>query len=144
MTVNELDEIVALTLEDQQLVYGSHLSGGGFGGCIVTLLHKDAVEDAKLRIMVRAVSLELSLSLFSLYPSLFLSLLPSPLIPFRPLLFSLVHTHIVCCCLSLCSHFQQKYRSRENKEATFVVCYPSGGAGVIDSSLLSKKVKVYT
>ena len=76
MTVNELDEIVALTLEDQQLVYGSHLSGGGFGGCIVTLLHKDAVEDAKLRIMVRAVSLELSLSLFSLYPSLFLSLLP--------------------------------------------------------------------
>ena len=96
MTVNELDKIVALTLEDRQMVYGSHLSGGGFGGCIVTLLHKDAVEDAKLRIMVRAVSLELSLSLFSLYPSL--SLLPSPFISFCPLLFSLVHTHIVCCC----------------------------------------------
>ena len=51
--MEELDKIVALTLEDKQLVYGAHLSGGGFGGSIVTLLHKDAVEDTKERIRVR-------------------------------------------------------------------------------------------
>lgn len=53
MTVTELDQIVDLTLRDKQLlVYGSHLSGGGFGGSIVTLLHKDAVKDIKTTITV--------------------------------------------------------------------------------------------
>ena len=52
MTVEELDMIVELTLEDTQLVYGSHLSGGGFGGCVATLLHKDAVDSTKEKILV--------------------------------------------------------------------------------------------
>ena len=52
MSVEELDRIVELTLEDTQLVYGSHLSGGGFGGCVATLLHKDAVASTKERILV--------------------------------------------------------------------------------------------
>jgi galactokinase len=82
VTVAELDEIVELTLRDhQQLVYGSHLSGGGFGGCIVTLLHRDAVEHVKTAIA-------------------------------------------------------KEYRSRDGKKASFVVCYPSGGAGVIDPDSL--------
>jgi galactokinase len=81
VTVEELDVIVELTLEDTQLVYGSHLSGGGFGGCVATLLHKDAVDSTKEKIL-------------------------------------------------------REYRSRDGKKATFVVCYPSGGAGVIDSTLL--------
>ena len=52
VTVKELDDIVSLVLEDQQQVYGCHLSGGGFGGSIVALLHKDAVERTKQRVMV--------------------------------------------------------------------------------------------
>ncbi|CAI8054260.1 Galactokinase [Geodia barretti] len=81
VTVEELDEIVELTLRghEGQTVYGSHLSGGGFGGCIVTLLHRDAVETVKTTI-------------------------------------------------------SENYRSRHGKKATFVVCYPSDGAGVIDSN----------
>ena len=52
--MEELDEIVELTLRghEGQMVYGSHLSGGGFGGCIVTLLHRDAVETVKTTISV--------------------------------------------------------------------------------------------
>ena len=99
--MKELDDIVKLTLADQRrhMVYGSHLSGGGFGGCIVTLLHKDAVEHVKAIISVRLLS----------------------------------HTHT---CTHTCTHTwmdtQEKYRSRDGKKATFVVCYPSGSAGVID------------
>lgn len=50
--MKELDDIVSLVLEDQQQVYGCHLSGGGFGGSIVALLHRDAVERTKQRVMV--------------------------------------------------------------------------------------------
>ena len=67
MTVEELDRIVELTLEDTQLVYGSHLSGGGFGGCVVTLLHKDAVASTKERILVSSLSLPPSRSLYLPY-----------------------------------------------------------------------------
>ena len=52
VTVKELDEIMSLVLEDKQQVYGCRLSGGGFGCSIVALLHKDAVEDTKKRVMV--------------------------------------------------------------------------------------------
>ena len=52
VTVKELDDIVSLVLEDQQQVYGCHLSGGGFGGSIVALLHRDVVETTKQRVMV--------------------------------------------------------------------------------------------
>ena len=103
VTVEELDKIVELTLrEQQQMVYGSHLSGGGFGGCIVTLLHLDAVDHVKTTVSVSSLILSLS------------------------------HTHLS---LSL-SLLQENYRSRHGKKATFVVCYPSGGAGVIDSDSL--------
>ena len=111
MSVEELDKIVELTLEDTHLVYGSHLSGGGFGGCVATLLHKDTVASTKERILV---SLPLPLPP-SLSPS------PSQVYPPRHL-FSLT--------------IQKGYRSRDGKKATFVVCYPSSGAGVIDSTLL--------
>lgn len=33
-------------------MYGSRMTGGGFGGCTVTLLQADAVELAKQRITV--------------------------------------------------------------------------------------------
>lgn len=74
MTVDELDKIVALTLEDKQMVYGSHLSGGGFGGCIVTLLHKDAVEDTKKRILVRITPLSPCPSMYNVMTACMISL----------------------------------------------------------------------
>ena len=52
VSVRELDEIVALSNEDKERVYGSRISGGGFGGSIVTLLHKSAVDDTIERIKV--------------------------------------------------------------------------------------------
>ncbi|XP_033112485.1 galactokinase-like [Anneissia japonica] len=39
----ELDELVELAMSCEG-VYGSRMTGGGFGGCTVTLLKKDAVE----------------------------------------------------------------------------------------------------
>lgn len=52
VTVKEVDDIVSLVLEDKQQVYGCRLSGGGFGGSVVALLHKDALEKTKERVMV--------------------------------------------------------------------------------------------
>jgi galactokinase len=40
----ELDTLVTLAQQAQR-VYGSRMTGGGFGGCTVTLMHRDAVED---------------------------------------------------------------------------------------------------
>ena len=67
MTVDELDKIVELSLRDThgQQVYGSHLSGGGFGGCIVTLLHRDAVEQVKTTISVSQLFPLVSFSVMS-------------------------------------------------------------------------------
>ncbi|GAB6021267.1 Galactokinase [Chamberlinius hualienensis] len=42
----ELDELVAAALKCDG-VYGSRMTGGGFGGCTVTLLRKDVVEVVK-------------------------------------------------------------------------------------------------
>ena len=41
----ELDQLVAAALEVEG-VYGSRMTGGGFGGCTVTLLKKEAVQKA--------------------------------------------------------------------------------------------------
>lgn len=40
----ELDKLVELARQDSR-VYGSRMTGGGFGGCTVTLLHRDALQD---------------------------------------------------------------------------------------------------
>lgn len=52
----ELDELVALAQSDQR-VYGSRMTGGGFGGCTVTLLPQNIVEETKERIKVLCISL---------------------------------------------------------------------------------------
>ncbi|KAE8576939.1 hypothetical protein XENTR_v10004373 [Xenopus tropicalis] len=48
----ELDELVAIALEVPG-VYGSRMTGGGFGGCTVTLLEASAAEGAKQQIKVK-------------------------------------------------------------------------------------------
>lgn len=48
----ELDELVAAALEVDG-VYGSRMTGGGFGGCTVTLLEAGAAERAQHHIQVR-------------------------------------------------------------------------------------------
>ncbi|KAK2528466.1 Galk1 [Columba guinea] len=45
----ELDELVAAALEVKG-VYGSRMTGGGFGGCTVTLLEAEAAEEAQRHI----------------------------------------------------------------------------------------------
>lgn len=47
----ELDELVAAALEVDG-VYGSRMTGGGFGGCTVTLLEAGAAERAQHHIQV--------------------------------------------------------------------------------------------
>lgn len=49
----ELDELVAAALEVDG-VYGSRMTGGGFGGCTVTLLEAGAAERAQHHIKVHA------------------------------------------------------------------------------------------
>ena len=51
MTCKELDELVELIREDQR-VYGSRMTGGGFGGCTVTLLPSSIVDQTLQRIKV--------------------------------------------------------------------------------------------
>ena len=51
MSCEELDELVSIAREDKQ-VYGSRMTGGGFGGCTVTLLPKDRVKDTIQRVKV--------------------------------------------------------------------------------------------
>ena len=52
MSCPELDELVAIATQDER-VFGSRMTGGGFGGCTVTLLPKEIVEETKKRIQVR-------------------------------------------------------------------------------------------
>nr|XP_054592351.1 galactokinase [Nothobranchius furzeri] len=49
VSCSELDELVSLALEVDG-VYGSRMTGGGFGGCTVTLLQAKAVDKAILHI----------------------------------------------------------------------------------------------
>ncbi|KAF7205172.1 galactokinase-like [Nothobranchius furzeri] len=51
VSCSELDELVSLALEVDG-VYGSRMTGGGFGGCTVTLLQAKAVDKAILHIQV--------------------------------------------------------------------------------------------
>ena len=60
MSSDELDQLVALT-QGQEGVYGSRMTGGGFGGCIVTLLRKSAVERIKQHIKVHSEVARISL-----------------------------------------------------------------------------------
>ena len=43
MSCGELNQLVSLAQQDPD-VYGSRMTGGGFGGCTVTLLKKLAIE----------------------------------------------------------------------------------------------------
>ena len=53
VSCQELDNLVELALQgEDEMVYGSRMTGGGFGGCTVTLLHRSAVERTKQRIKV--------------------------------------------------------------------------------------------
>lgn len=52
----ELDKLVDLAREGSG-VYGSRMTGGGFGGCTVTLLHRQVVEDTISRIQVCCCSI---------------------------------------------------------------------------------------
>ncbi len=54
VSCRELDELVALAQADPR-VYGSRMTGGGFGGCTVTLLPRDFVEETKKKIKVCVV-----------------------------------------------------------------------------------------
>lgn len=47
----ELDELVVAAMEVEG-VFGSRMTGGGFGGCTVTLLKKEVVEKAIQHIQV--------------------------------------------------------------------------------------------
>ncbi len=51
VSCSELDELVVLAQTDSR-VYGSRMTGGGFGGCTVTLLPRDIVEETKERMKV--------------------------------------------------------------------------------------------
>ncbi len=51
MSCPQLDELVEI-IKKESGVYGSRMTGGGFGGCTVTLLQKDAIPRVKERIMV--------------------------------------------------------------------------------------------
>ena len=45
VSCSELDQLVEAALEVEG-VFGSRMTGGGFGGCTVTLLKKEAVAEA--------------------------------------------------------------------------------------------------
>lgn len=45
----ELDILVELVLQDKEKVYGSRMTGGGFGGCTVTLANADAAKNIARR-----------------------------------------------------------------------------------------------
>lgn len=51
VSCSELDELVAAALECDG-VYGSRMTGGGFGGCTVTLLQEKSVQDVVEHIQV--------------------------------------------------------------------------------------------
>lgn len=52
VSCRELDELVEAALQVDG-VFGSRLTGAGFGGCTVTLLLKDKVEEAVRHMKVR-------------------------------------------------------------------------------------------
>lgn len=55
VSCKELDELVAAAMEVEG-VFGTRMTGGGFGGCTVTLLHATAVEKTILHIQVSQIA----------------------------------------------------------------------------------------
>ena len=51
VSCRELDELVSAAMEVEG-VFGSRMTGGGFGGCTVTLLMAHAIDKAILNIQV--------------------------------------------------------------------------------------------
>lgn len=66
----ELDELVVAAMEVEG-VYGSRMTGGGFGGCTVTLLKKGAVEKAIQHIQVCMREIMIFMNLYLCYFSSF-------------------------------------------------------------------------
>lgn len=54
VSCDELDELVKLAMEVEG-VLGSRMTGGGFGGCTVTLLKRPAVQSTIARIKVTSL-----------------------------------------------------------------------------------------
>lgn len=52
VSCRELDELVSAAMEVQG-VFGSRMTGGGFGGCTVTLLQADAIDRTIVHIKVK-------------------------------------------------------------------------------------------
>lgn len=50
VSCNELDLLVDVAISCTDSVFGSRMTGGGFGGCTITLLKKSAVNDVIKRI----------------------------------------------------------------------------------------------
>lgn len=53
VSCRELDELVAAAMEVDG-VFGSRMTGGGFGGCTVTLLQANAIDRTILHIQVKS------------------------------------------------------------------------------------------
>ena len=62
----ELDRVVELARQDEQ-VYGSRMTGAGFGGCTVTLLKREAVPETQRRMQVREERMEGGRERYSLH-----------------------------------------------------------------------------
>lgn len=52
VSCRELDELVAAAMEVEG-VFGSRMTGGGFGGCTVTLLQSHVIDRAILHLQVK-------------------------------------------------------------------------------------------
>lgn len=68
VSCQELDELVSAAMEVEG-VYGSRMTGGGFGGCTVTLVRAEAVDRTILHIQVTTQTSETSSSLSRNPPS---------------------------------------------------------------------------
>lgn len=65
MSCKELDELVSATMEVEG-VFGSRMTGGGFGGCTVTLLQAHAIDMAILHIQVKTRPFQMKLFQYKL------------------------------------------------------------------------------
>ena len=64
VSCEELDKLVGLAL-DGEGVLGSRMTGGGFGGCTVTLLKRSAMQSTIARIQVSIFQLKMESSLIT-------------------------------------------------------------------------------
>lgn len=70
VSCRELDELVSAAMEVEG-VFGSRMTGGGFGGCTVTLLQAHAVDEAirHMKVRLSSVRCEILFQIMSLYIS---------------------------------------------------------------------------